>query len=151
MSNFILIFGALFLGLLCKKVDRFPKSTGLSLNLFVVYFSLPALILFRFPKLIKSIELSGHWWVPVGMAWATFFISWFIITLLSKKYGWSKAKTGALILTVGLGNTSFVGFPLLEALIGPEAIQIGIFGRSTGIFSGALDTRSFGRCQVRRF
>lgn len=134
MTNFIIIFTALILGFLCKRIERFPRSTGLSLNLFVVYVSLPALILSRFPNLLQTIDLQGHWWLPVGMAWATFLISWLIITRLSKKYGWSPAKTGALILTIGLGNTSFVGFPLLEALLGREAIQIGILADQPGSF-----------------
>lgn len=41
---------------------------------------------------------------------------------------------GALILTAGLGNTSFVGLPLLEALLGPQAIPFGILVDQPGTF-----------------
>src|SRR5690606_1397271 len=44
------------------------------------------------------------------------------------------ARKGALILTAGLGNTSFVGFPLLEALYGPESIQWGVLIDQLGSF-----------------
>ena len=47
---------------------------------------------------------------------------------------WRDSVTGALILTAGLGNTSFVGLPLLEALIGKEAVPIGILVDQPGSF-----------------
>lgn len=68
------------------------------------------------------------------MAWITFGLSLFFINLCSKKFSWSKATTGALILTAGLGNTSFVGFPILEALIGRQALPIGILVDQPGSF-----------------
>lgn len=134
MTNFIIIFTSFFLGLFCKRVQRFPQTTGLSLNLFVVYVSLPALILSRLPSLLKAIDLRGHWWLPVGMAWVSFLISFMTFKILANRLGWTKAKTGALILTAGLGNTSFVGFPILEALLGPDSIQIGILADQPGSF-----------------
>ncbi len=72
--------------------------------------------------------------MPVIMAWLTFFLSLVCINFLAKKFNWTPATTGALVLTAGLGNTSFVGFPLLEALIGPEAIPIGILVDQPGSF-----------------
>ena len=47
---------------------------------------------------------------------------------------WNDSKTGALILTVGLANTSFVGIPILEALIGNEAVPIAILLDQAGSF-----------------
>lgn len=134
MTNFIIIFISFFLGLFCRRVRRFPQTTGLSLNLFVVYVSLPALILSRLPNLIKTVDITGHWWIPVGMAWMSFLVSFVVINVIAKRFNWTKAKTGALILTAGLGNTSFVGFPLLEALLGPDSIQIGILADQPGSF-----------------
>jgi predicted permease len=134
MSNFIIIFFAFTFGLACKRIKKFPADTGYVLNLFVIYVSLPALILTKFPPLLNETNFNGHWWVPVSMAWISFLLTWFIITSLAKKYSWSDAKTGALILTAGLGNTSFVGFPLLEALLGSEAISVGILADQPGSF-----------------
>ena len=113
MTNFIIIFLCFILGVLLKNVQRFPRSSSLTINLFIIYISLPALILNKFPPLLKSLNLTGLWWVPISMAWITFILSWILISHLGRKLNWSRAKTGALILTAGLGNTSFVGFPLL--------------------------------------
>lgn len=134
MTNFIIIFICFFLGILLKYLERFPRSTGLSINLFIIYVSLPALILAKFPILIKTLEFAGHWWVPVSMSWLTFILAWIIIYQLGKKFNWSSPKIGALILTTGLGNTSFVGFPLLEAILGKEAIPVGILADQPGSF-----------------
>ncbi|MEZ4786733.1 MAG: hypothetical protein R2790_02345 [Flavobacterium haoranii] len=35
----------------------------------------------------------------------------------------SKKLTGCLIVVAGLGNTSFVGFPVIEALFGKKGIE----------------------------
>lgn len=122
------------MGILLKNVSRFPKSTGLSINLFIIYISLPALIFNKFPNTLGTINLSGDWWAPILMAWLMFFISWVVISIIGKNRNWSNAKMGALILTCGLGNTSFVGFPLLEALLGKESIGIGILADQPGSF-----------------
>ncbi len=68
------------------------------------------------------------------MAWLCFAISFIVFGTLGKKLHWGDSKTGALILTAGLGNTSFVGLPILEAIIGPEALPIGILADQPGSF-----------------
>lgn len=136
MVNFIVIFLAFILGMCCKRIQKFPAHTGLSINLFVIYVSLPSLILLKFPLLLQPSDLQGQgqWWVPASMAWICFFLSWLVISFLAKKFAWSQAKTGALILTSALGNTSFVGFPLLEAMLGPQAVSVGILADQLGSF-----------------
>jgi len=134
MSNFVIIFVCFILGACFKHIKRFPLSSGLSLNLFIIYVSLPAMILSKFPTLLLTLKMNGHWWVPVSMAWITIFLSYFVVGFIGKKLDWTKAKTGALILTVGHANTSFVGFPLLEAILGSEAISIGILADQPGSF-----------------
>jgi hypothetical protein len=86
------------------------------------------------PNLLVNMRFENLWWLPVSMAWINFGLSFLFFSFLGKKYEWSKKKIGALILTAGLGNTSFIGFPLLEVLIGPEAIPIGILVDQPGSF-----------------
>jgi predicted permease len=47
---------------------------------------------------------------------------------------WSPETLGALVLTAGFANTSFVGFPIIEALLGPEAIKTAIIISQAGSF-----------------
>ena len=134
MSNFIVIFACMAAGILCKRVHNFPSTTARSLNAFVIFLSLPSLVLTQMPKVFSTMNFRGLWWQPVSTAWIIFILSFIFFYFIGKKLGWSQAKIGALILTAGLGNTSFVGFPLLEALIGPEAIPVGILVDQPGSF-----------------
>lgn len=134
MSNLILIFVCLALGLLLKKSGKFPDRSHAVLNAFVIYVSLPALVLVQIPALLRSTTLSTTMLIPVSMAWILFALSFVFFTWLGRRLNWNRAEVGALILTAGLGNTSFVGFPLLETLFDHSAIQIGILVDQLGTF-----------------
>lgn len=134
MTNFIILFICFVAGILARRLKNFPANSATVLNQFIIYVSFPALVLSQFPRLLMKMDFSGQWWAPVIMAWLSFLISWLVFSFIGKKLNWSKAKTGALILTAGLGNTSFVGFPILEALIGPHAIPTAILVDQPGSF-----------------
>lgn len=134
MANFIVIFTCLIAGILCKRLKQFPHQTPQVLNAFIIYLSLPALVLSQLPKLLLTMDLHGNWWLPVSMSWISLLLAFLIFSFIGKKLNWKNTKIGALILTVGLGNTSFVGFPLLEALIGKVALPIGILADQPGSF-----------------
>ena len=134
MTNFIVIFVCMIAGILCKKLRQFPSTTPQAMNAFIIYLSLPALVFSQLPSLLVRMDFHSNWWLPVSMAWMSFALAYVIFTNLGKRLGWKDSKIGALILTVGLGNTSFVGFPLLEALIGKQAIPIGILADQPGSF-----------------
>ena len=101
-----------------------------SLNQFVIYVSLPALALYYIPK----IEISTALLYPLGIAWLGFGISFIFFYSLGKYLGWSNKLMGCLILTAGLGNTSFVGFPVVEALYGSKGIETAIIIDQPGSF-----------------
>ena len=135
MSNFLTIFVALVAGFLCRRVKRFPTTTtAASLNAFVIYISLPTLILGQIPPLLSSTPIGPELLVPISMSWLLFGLSWLVFSQLGVRLGWKRQTIGALVLTAGLGNTSFVGFPLLEALIGPHAIPLGVLVDQPGTF-----------------
>jgi predicted permease len=130
MSNFILIFVFLVLGIVLQKVKRFPTNSYKLLNDIVVYFCLPALALYYIPK----IKLDSHLFFPIGIAWIGFAVSFLFFSFLGKRFGWSRKLTGCLIITAGFGNTSFLGFPIIEALYGQEALKTAILVDQPGSF-----------------
>lgn len=130
MSSFILLFGCLVLGVLLQKVRNFPANTPLVLNQFIIYISLPALALYFIPE----ITLNSSVLLPVGVAWICFAGSALLFWSLGKAFGWSRKLIGCLILTAGLGNTSFIGFPVIEALYGPEGLKTAILIDQPGSF-----------------
>jgi malate permease and related proteins len=134
MSNFVLIFVCLGLGFILKKLERLPDSAPRAFNEFIITLSLPALILVQLPQLLQTATLDRNLLIPISMSWIMFFLSAFTFVQLGRRLNWSQPKIGALVLTAGLGNTSFVGFPLLEALIGNEAVRIGVLVDQPGTF-----------------
>jgi predicted permease len=96
----------------------------------VIYISLPGLALYYIPK----IEISTQLLYPLGVAWLGFGLAWLLFGTLGKIYKWSANLTGCLILTAGLGNTSFVGFPVIEALYGKEGLKTAIIVDQPGTF-----------------
>ncbi|RAR75463.1 auxin efflux family transporter [Flavobacterium aciduliphilum] len=122
MENIILLFVCLFLGFLFQKIPQFPKNSHHILNQYVIHISIPALALYYIPK----IELSVALLYPLGVAWIGFLLSFLFFYTLGNYFKWSKKLTGCLILTAGLGNTSFVGFPLIEAMFGEKGLKTAI-------------------------
>jgi predicted permease len=101
-----------------------------SLNRFIIWFSLPATILLALHKL----QWDASYWIPISMAWILFACGVAVFVAIGTFYNWSRGTIGALILTAGLGNTSFIGFPLLRALYGENALKIAILNDQPGSF-----------------
>lgn len=135
MSNLLIILVCLTIGLLLQKNRRLPDSFALSLNTYVIYVALPALVLYEIPHL----TLDSRALLPIVFAWGMMTASALFIWVVAKKAGWSRSVTGALMLTVPLGNTGFVGIPLVEALLGAEAVPYAILYDQFGTFL-ALNT-----------
>ncbi len=130
MSSFILVFLCLTIGVLLRRVRGFPANAAVALNQFIIYISLPALALYFIPE----VKLDTSVLLPVGVAWVCFAGSAALFYTLGKVYGWSSKLIGCLILTAGLGNTSFVGFPIIEALYGKAGLETAILVDQPGTF-----------------
>jgi hypothetical protein len=63
---------------------------------------------------------------PVVMPWLLFALGLPTCLGIAMLLRFSKLMTGALILTAGNGNTSFVGQPMIYAFYGPKHFATGI-------------------------
>jgi len=119
------------LGLLLQKLPK-RTSTAVSkwINKYLFYLVLPALALLHIPPM----ELSWSVLMPISAAWFTFMLSWVIFGTLGKYFHWDRTLTGCLIIVSGLANTSFMGFPVLEFLYGPEALPTALLIDQAGSF-----------------
>ena len=130
MSNLILIFIFLFLGIILQQVKGFPLSIYKVLNKIVIYICLPALALYYIPK----IEWDKKLLFPIAVTWIGFVVSYLFFNFIGNRFGWSKKLKGCLIITAGLGNTSFLGFPIIQALYGQEGLKTAILVDQPGTF-----------------
>ena len=113
-----------------KRIPDFSDETGTVLNLFVIYISLPALVLLNIPELIFSKNLL----VPALMPWGMLLFSCALILILSRLLKWERATTGCLLLLIPLGNTSFLGIPMVKAFFGDQAIPYALLYDQLGSF-----------------
>lgn len=130
MDSIILIFLCLLAGIALRRVSAVPVNAHTALNSFVIYISLPGLALYYIPK----IELSSQLLYPLAVAWIGFALSWLLFGVAGRLLNWSRKLTGCLVLTSGLGNTAFVGFPVIEALYGKEGLKTAIIVDQPGTF-----------------
>jgi predicted permease len=66
------------------------------------------------------------------VAWIGFVVAFYCFAF-RKKYGWSKIDW-LLNLNCRAGNTSFLGFPIIEALYGQEGMKTAILVDQPGTF-----------------
>ncbi|HIJ78949.1 MAG: AEC family transporter [Desulfobulbaceae bacterium] len=130
MENFILTFSFLLIGMGLRRIPQFPENSAQALNLFVIYVSLPALVLLKIPGLVFSSKLM----VPILMPWLMLAATAAIILLLARLLGWRKEIVGALLLLVPLGNTSFLGIPMVKAFFGEQGIPFAVLYDQLGSF-----------------
>lgn len=118
------------IGYFFKKFHIFGPEAAVSLNQFVIFISLPALVLLQIPKLTFTFDIL----IPVIVSWSVMIFSALIVLLISKLMEFSREITGMLMLVAVLTNSSFLGLPIIEAYYGEEAFayimvydQLGVF------------------------
>ncbi len=130
MERILPFFILLAAGNIMRRLPIFPAETDRSLNLYVIYVALPALVLVQVPRLALSSDLL----VPVLMPWAVVVFSGLLVALVCRVFHWSREVTGALLLMVPLGNTSFLGIPMVEQFFGTDGVPYAILYDQFGSF-----------------
>ncbi len=130
MENFIITIFYLFLGIFFRRLGKFPESFANCLNLFVIYVSLPALVLLKIPEMVLGSELL---FVAV-LPWIMLAASAAMVLLTARVMKWPRPLTGCLLLMVPLGNTSFLGIPMVRAFFGENAISYAVIYDQLGSF-----------------
>jgi len=117
-----LLFSCILSGFLLRKTRFFDKGSPLALNNLIVYFFIPVITLYHVPRIAFQSNLI---WLSITpfMVYIGSFLFIKTVALFQKI---DKASEGALIMTSGIGSTSFVGFPIFEILYGEEGLAFGI-------------------------
>ncbi|MFC5741690.1 AEC family transporter [Dyella tabacisoli] len=130
MSALLTLFICLALGVLVRRFANPPVGIVAGINWWVIYVALPALVL----ELMPRVKFDSQLWFPVAAMWVVFGGAWLLFGLLGPRWGWSRERIGALILVCGLGNTSFIGYPLMQALHGKEGLSLAVVADQLGSF-----------------
>lgn len=130
MSNIILLVSCFAMGILLRRSGRLPANAHAALNGFVVNISLPALTLVY----VHGLKMSADLLFPALMAWLLFGAGCAFFWGVGRMLKLSDGSTGALMLTGGLGNTSFIGLPMIETYYGVQGLGIGILIDQVGSY-----------------
>lgn len=127
---FVIIFASLLAGYLAQFLPIRAPEFASALNRYVLWCALPALTLLHISKLVLEWRLL----LPAAVAWLVFGLAWVWVLGLQKYLKLDRLTIGCLLLTCGLGNTSFVGFPLIRWLYGESGLETAIIIDQPGSF-----------------
>ena len=130
MTNLILLFVCLLLGIILQRLKGFPKNAHLVLNSFIIYVCLPALTLLY----TTEIHFERNQILPILMPYLLFVFAFIFFKIIAPIIQLDRSTVGALTLTAGISSISFVGFPIFELLFGKEGLQMGVLMSQAGSF-----------------
>ncbi len=120
--NFLLIAVCLLAGYFLRVSKILPQDAHKGINGWILYVAFPAVALHYIPSIKWNFELL----LPLIMGLLVWFGALLVIRLASSTFQVDIKTFGALLLTAGFGNTSFVGFPLTQAYFGKEGLRIAV-------------------------
>ncbi|MBS4097984.1 MAG: AEC family transporter [Sulfuricella sp.] len=130
MTNLILLVVCFVAGMLLRRSGRLSDKGPAAFNSFIIHISLPALTLLY----VHDLRWNPSYALAASMAWLHFAMAAGFFWMLGKAWRLPRATIGALMLTGGLGNTSFFGLPMIETFYGKEGIATGIIVDQLGSF-----------------
>lgn len=125
------LFVCLGIGIALKNWRHLPDDAYRKVNQLILYFTIPAITLEK----ISQMELKLEYLAPTISAWFLFIIAGLFFGVLAYFLKWDKKTWAALTLVCGLGNTSFVGYPVTKLIFGEEGLKYAIFVDQPGTFA----------------
>jgi predicted permease len=122
MHNLALLVLCFLLGVMLRRSGRLPEGAPATLNAVIINLALPALALLH----IHEIPMTPALTHAVLAAWLMFALAAGFFLAVARTLRFARETMGALILTSGLANTSFVGLPMIEAFFGRHGIGLGL-------------------------
>ncbi len=118
MHNFLIIGAFISLGILLRRFKALPEHTPFVLNKIAINVCLPALILLNAHKIAFTRDAVTAAIIP----WALLALSVGLVLLGAKIWQWPRPVVGVLLLIVPLGNTSFLGVPIIRTFFGADGL-----------------------------
>ena len=114
-----------------RKWNLFPNITFRKVNQVIINLTIPAITLDK----ISQLEMEFQYLVPTLSGWILFILGGVFFAVLAKTFNWDRKTWAALTIGCGLGNTSFVGYPVTEMIFGSEGLKYAIFIDQPGTFA----------------
>jgi malate permease and related proteins len=130
IDSFLLILLLIAIGKSCARLRLLPDNAADTLNRFALLVCLPAAVLRFAPQLSLDPRLIGL----VAIPWLLLLASIVLVSVTVRLLKLSDGERAVLLLCVPLGNTSFLGYPLIEAFLGRDALPFAVAYDQLGSF-----------------
>ncbi len=120
----------LLIGMGVARWRLLPDGAVSVIDALIIRVALPGVIVARIPSLVLDVETVG----PVAVAWGQLLVVAAIVLAIGRAAGWDRRVLGTLLLVVPLGNTSFLGIPATEALLGADHVPYAVVYDQLGSF-----------------
>lgn len=127
---FFLILLMLGLGMACARTRLFADNAAEVLNQFALYVCLSAAVL----RYGSRLELGTHILLIAAVPWLLTGVAVLLVLALRRAFHWNREVTAVLLLAIPLGNTSYLGYPLVQAMRGDDALPYAVIYDQFGAF-----------------
>ena len=135
MTHFILILICISVGVIISRLRILPVGSHKSVNAWVINVALPALSL----RYLPEVEWGSQWLMPVIGPVLIWTGAWIFVRLYDRKKRLTAGSRAALLVTCGMGNTAFLGLPMVSAFFGEsEILYAVVFDQITFIIFSTL-------------
>ncbi len=125
------MFLLIAVGMFLRAIKVFPPETAPLLNRFVLYLTFPSLIF----RSLQPAHLSPELWKIPPLAYTLITLVFLVSYFLSSRVLHLKEETSvSLAMGAAFGNTAFLGYPFILALLGEEGLPPAIFFDQMGNF-----------------
>jgi predicted permease len=129
----VLIFVGI--GVALRHFGALRREDARALSNVIVYVALPALIFTSVAKAPLSLEFLK----AAGVAWAVSLAALSVAWEVAHALNLPRRTAGAFVLVAALGNTGYLGYPVVRALLGegamPAAVFYDVFGTVAVLFT----------------
>ena len=127
---FLLIALMMAAGVACRRFAVLPDNSAEVLNLFALNVCLPAAVL----RFASQLQFDRSLLVLVAVPWLLLVVSVLLVRLFERFVALDQGERAVLLLCIPLGNTSFLGYPLVQALLGKQALPYAVAYDQFGSF-----------------
>ena len=119
MTHFLLILICISAGMVLSRLRLLPVDAHKGINAWVINVALPALSL----RYVPEIQWSSQLLLPMIGPLIIWLGAWLFVRIYDNKKRLPDGSRTALRVTCGLGNTAFLGFPMIAAFYGESEIH----------------------------
>jgi len=137
MDIMIVIVLLILIGYLSKYFGILKENDRIVLNNIVVYIAMPSTIFLTIMKNVSPGDLPIFLKLPF-LIFIIFFICGIVGFIIGKLLKLNNQSIGGLILVCALGNTGFLGYPIIYGFYGMEGLTRAIFCDMGSVFASLL-------------